>query len=120
MENEKTVNEYFGIALMLSDDEYSMCCVLQFGTGNTKETSKLVERWFPYSPMKNIVGDNIGNDFYVRPQQYFKVKITESIGFISYEFSKEEETSELLSLLKTPDYFEGFDDLDNSWMDTKD
>lgn len=100
--------EYYGIALQLSDDEESMCCVLQMGTGNTIETSNLVEKWFPYSAMKNII-NNFDGEFFVRKDAFFKVKISLEPNKISYEFSKEEETAELISLLKKPDYFVGID-----------
>jgi hypothetical protein len=102
-----TVNEYYGIAMMLSDDEYSMCCLLQIGTGNTKETSNLVERWFPYSAMKSVITNKIDDEFYVRPEQFFKVKIIEGLNSISYEFYQQEETQELVSLFEKPNYFEG-------------
>ncbi len=104
-----TVNEYYGIAMQLSDDEYSMCCLLQIGTGNTKETSRLVERWFPYSAMKQIITNKIDDEFYVSPEQYFKVKITEGVNSIAYEFYQQEETAELDSLFEKPNYFEGLD-----------
>lgn len=104
-----TINEYYGIAMQLSDDEYSMCCLLQIGTGNTKETSNLVERWFPYSAIKHIITNKIDDEFYVSPEQYFKVKITESVNSIGYEFYQQEETAELVSLFEKPNYFEGLD-----------
>lgn len=104
-----TVNEYYGIAMMLSDDGYSMCCLLQMGTGNTEETSNLVERWFPYSAMKGVITNKIDDEFYVRPEQFFRVKIIEGINSIAYEFYTQEETEELVSLFEKPNYFEGID-----------
>lgn len=102
---EKIVNTYYGEAFMLSDDCKLVCCVIQMGTGNTKATSKLVEQWYPFSAMKDIL---IHNDDIIL-QQFFKVKITESRNFISYEFFKEEHTEELVSLFKMPNYFEGLE-----------
>jgi hypothetical protein len=106
---KKIVNEYYGIAMMLSDDEDSMHCLLQMGTGNTRKTSNLVERWFPYSAMKGVITNKIDDEFYVRPEQFFKVKITEGTNSISYEFYQQEETAELVSLFQKPNYFEEID-----------
>lgn len=103
------VNEYYGIAMMLSEDKQSMHCLLQIGTGNTKETSNLVDRWFPYSAMKSIITNRIDDSFYVIPEQFFKVRITEGINSITYEFYYQEETPELISLFEKPNYFEGID-----------
>lgn len=104
---------YYGIAMMVSDDEESMCCLLQMGTGNTKETSNLVESWLPYSAIKGVITNKIDDNFYVQPEQFFKVKITEGLNSISYEFYKQEKTDELVSLFEKPDYFE---DLDTSFL----
>lgn len=103
------VSEHYGIAMMLSDDKYSMCCLLQLGTGNTKETSNLVERWLPYSAMKDIIINKIDDEFYVQPEQFFKVKIIEGENSISYEFYHQEKTPELVSLFEKPNYFEDLD-----------
>jgi len=105
----KNVTEYYGIALILSEDEYSMCCLVQLGTGNTVETSKLVERHFPYSAMKNIITNEIDDRFYVKPQQFFKARETKGENSISFEFFLQEETAELISLFEKPNYFEGLD-----------
>jgi hypothetical protein len=56
------ISRCYGIAMQLSDDMMSMCCLLQMGTGNTLETSYLVERWFPFSAMKNVITNQITDD----------------------------------------------------------
>jgi hypothetical protein len=105
----KTTEEYFGIALELSEDRKQMCCLIQEGTGNTVETSNLVERYFPYRPMKDIITNKIDEDGYVRPQQFFKVIITQEDNCISCKFFNQEETEELKALFEKPNYFEGMD-----------
>lgn len=107
-----SINEYYGIALMLSEHKNLMCCLLQMGTGNTKETSNLVERWFLYESMKDII-TNINEENYVTPEQFFRVKIIEDMNVMRYEFYKQEKTPELVSLFEKPDYFE---DLDTSFL----
>ncbi len=107
------VKEYYGIAMQLSDDEHLMICLMQEGTGNTKETSNLVERCFPYSAMKSIITNRIDDNFYVMPEQFFKVKITEGVNKIEYQFYFQEETAELNTLFEKPDYIE---DLDLSFL----
>lgn len=107
---EKTYNQYFGQALMLSEDEKSMYCILQMGTGNTKETSNLVETWFPYSAMKRIITNEIDKDNYVVPNQFFSVTIQEGEDFISYKFYQiDDEDGHLESLFTPPNYFEGLE-----------
>lgn len=106
-----TIKEYYGIALALSDDEEKMECLLQEGTGNTIETSSLVTRWFPYSAMKNVITNEIDKETnYVRPQQFFKVRIKESDNKIEYGFFSQEETKELVELFEMPDYFKDLGD----------
>lgn len=102
-------NTYYGTAQELSEDEQSVCCVVQLGTGNTKKTSKLVERWFPYSAMKNIVGHYLEDDFSIYPKVYFRVKITEGNNSIKYKFYRQKPTKEIKDLFKKPDYFNGLD-----------
>lgn len=106
---EKKVSEFYGIAMQLSDDEFSMHCLLQEGTGNTVETSNLVSRWFPFSAMKNVITNKIDEQFYVMPEQYFRVVITEEDNKITYEFFAQEETKELNELFEKPDYFKNLD-----------
>ena len=112
------INEFFAYAMMVSDDSHSVCCLVQEGTGNTIETSKLVERWFPYSPLKAIIGDAIIEDGFVYPPNLFKVKITENkfMAKIKYVFYKHKETLEIVELFKKPEYFK---DTDISLIDTK-
>jgi hypothetical protein len=102
-------DEYYGQAMMISDDQHSVCCVVQEGTGNTKETTKLVERWFPYSAMKGVITNEISNDGYIRPQQLFKVAINHGENEISYKFHSQEETPDIMALFEKPDYFDGID-----------
>lgn len=83
-----TKNEYYGKAMMLSDDRDLVCCLLH-------DNSKLVERWFPYSAMKDIITNEIGDDFYIKPEQLFKVLITEGKNSIGYEFFQQQETEEI-------------------------
>lgn len=106
-------NEYYGIAMSILNSK--VCCLLQIGTGNTKETSNLVERWFPYSVMKHIIKTTgqVNEEIYIRPEQFFKVKIVQGENNISYEFYHQERTEELVSLFEKPDYFE---DLDISFL----
>ncbi len=108
----KIVKEFYAIALQLSDDEQLMYSLVQEGTSNTKETSNLVTRLFPYSPMKHII-TNIQDNHEVVPEQYFKVKVTEEVGKIEYEFYPQERTEALDKLFTKPDYFE---DLDISFL----
>ena len=93
------VTEYYGIALQLSEDERSMICVVQIGTGNTVETSKLAEVLFDYSAMKNIIPENqIDDEFYVTntKDSFFKVKTIEGNNCIYHEFTKIKPSEELL------------------------
>ena len=108
--------EYYGIAMSILNS--NVCCLLQIGTGNTKETSNLVERWFPYSVMKHVLPiiettGQVDEEIYILPEQFFKVKIIEGKNNISYEFYHQERTEELVSLFKKPNYFE---DLDISFL----
>lgn len=110
-----TIKEYYGIAMALSDDEQQMECLLQEGTGNAVETSKLVTHLFPYSAMKKVITNEIDKSVGIRnnlvtPEQFFKVKITESEGKITYSFFAQEETEELVELFKKPDYFKDLGD----------
>ena len=108
------INEYYGIAMQLSDYGDSMHCAIQKGTGNTVETSNLVSVWYPYSPMRSVITNIINEDGYVSPEQFFKVKVIEAKNSISYEFFPQEETQELIDLFKIPDYFEN---IDTSFLD---
>lgn len=107
---KKQPKTFYGIAMQLTDDERYMICLLQEGTGNTKETSKLTEYLFPYGPMKGTVIINpINDENYVTPQQYFQITITETPGRIEYEFNQVDETPELIALFVPPDYFSDLD-----------
>lgn len=108
------IKTFFGIAMCLSDDNKSVECLLQKGTGNTIETSKLKTQYFPYSEMKNVITNSIckeiGTNYnLIMPQQFFKVDIIESDNKVSYNFYKQDETPELVSLFEKPDYFAGLD-----------
>ena len=97
--------EYYGLAMQLSDGGDLMCCMVQEGTGNTIETSNLIERWFPYSAIKSVITNPINDENYVTPSQYFKVVVTEWENGISYEFYSQLETPELNTMFQKPDYF---------------
>jgi len=98
------IKEYYLQALQLSDNEHDVFCLVQEGTGNTVETSELVERIFPYSPMKHLI-NNVNDDFTIFPHQLIKIRITEEVGSIKYEFFEQKETEEIKNLFIKPDYF---------------
>jgi hypothetical protein len=105
--------EYYAIAMQLSESEDLMCCLVQEGTGNTLETSKLVEWYLPYHSMKSIITNKITDDLYVIPEQYFKFKVTydDFNSKIEYQFFTVEQTKELEELFKKPDCFEDLGDV---------
>ena len=109
---DKKVTEYYAVATQLSESEDLMCCTVQEGTGNTLETSELIERYLPYSAMKSIITNKITDDLYVTPEQYFKYKIIEDVAnnTIEYQFFAVEQTKELEELFKIPDYFKDIDE----------
>ncbi len=109
---DKKVTEYYAIAMQLSEGEDLMLCLVQEGTGNTLETSELVERYLPYSAMKSIITNKITDDLYVTPEQYFKFKVLEDLAnnTIEYQFFAVEQTKELEELFKIPDYFKDIDE----------
>ncbi len=109
---DKKVTEYYAVATQLSESEDLMCCTVQEGTGNTLETSELVERYLPYSAMKSIITNKITDDLLVVPEQYFKFKVIEDVAnnTIEYQFFAVEQTKELEELFEKPDYFKDIDE----------
>lgn len=110
--DDKKVTEYYAVATQLSESEDLMCCTVQEGTGNTLETSELVERYLPYSAMKSIITNKITDDLLVVPEQYFKFKVIEDVAnnTIEYQFFTVEQTKELEELFEKPDYFKDIDE----------
>lgn len=107
---------YYGMTQCLSDNGKLMCCIVQYGTGNTKETTNLKEKWFPYSKLKPILKSNVREDLYVENVEFVKISIVKEKGKkTKYEFEWVEETKELNELFKVPDFFE---DLDLSFLDS--
>lgn len=102
--------EYLGIAMFLCNDKVTMNCLIQEGTGNTIETSNMVERYYPYEEMRHIITNSISEEGYVLPQQYFKLKSTAHADTVTYEFFPVEVTPDLTALFKMPDYFSGLKD----------
>lgn len=102
--------EYYGYALQLSDDAKLVECVVQYGSGNTIETSNLETVYFPYQPMIDIINDQqIDDEYIITPPLLFRVKITTEKNRIAYEFFSQEKTPEIVSLMKKPDYFKDID-----------
>lgn len=101
---------YYGMTQCLSDNRKLMCCIVQYGTGNTKETTNLKEKWFPYSQLKGILKSNVKEDLYVEEVEFIRITVIKESGKkTKYEFEYVEETKELVELFKVPDFFDGED-----------
>lgn len=90
-----------------------MCCIVQYGTSNTKETSKLQEEWYPYADFKGILKSKVKDDLYVEEVEFVKITITKEKGkkpqYTFTRLGQYEEMKELVELFKVPDYFEDKD-----------